>query len=198
MIYLRSPVDAPYNVVQSGWGDDRSYRGGLHEGVDFRTPIGTPIRSVADGVVRAAFTAPDGNAGNMVEVQHAGGLASRYLHLDSWGVNVGQRVSQGQQIAKSGETGSAKGDPQLHFDLRANASFLNEYKNAFGVPGPSGFPQHDQEWAVPTEALVDAVYTPEVKARSGALGVKFYSGVGVGVLLVAAGLGYLGWRWLKA
>lgn len=94
-------------------GSPRPYKGG-HSGTDFETPIGTPIYAMANGVVSHAAYA--GGYGNRIDIQHEGGILSRYAHLNSMGVRVGQKVQRGQEIAKSGDTGVGTG-PHLHLDL---------------------------------------------------------------------------------
>ena len=95
-----------------------------HNGVDYGTPVGTPVWAVADGTVtRAQNTGPGGNT---VCVHHINGLETCYLHLSKYGagVHAGSRVSQKQVIAYSGNTGRTTG-PHLHFALKRNGQFVN-------------------------------------------------------------------------
>ncbi|MFI3302796.1 MAG: peptidoglycan DD-metalloendopeptidase family protein [Rikenellaceae bacterium] len=86
-----------------------------HLGVDYAAPTGTPVHSVADGVV--TFKAYSGGAGNMVKIKHPGNLQTGYLHLSRYapGLKVGSRVSQGQLIGYVGSTGASTGP---HLDYR--------------------------------------------------------------------------------
>jgi murein DD-endopeptidase MepM/ murein hydrolase activator NlpD len=88
-----------------------------HTGVDYAAPHGTPIRATADGTVSIA--GPSGGYGNLVELQHANGYATRYAHLAriAAGVAIGTPVRQGEVIGFVGMTGLATG-PHLHYEVR--------------------------------------------------------------------------------
>jgi len=85
-----------------------------HKGVDFSGEIGEPVLALADGVV--SFSGRRNAYGYMVELSHASGLTTRYAHNDSNVVSVGQRVEQGQMIAKLGSTGRSTG-PHVHVEV---------------------------------------------------------------------------------
>lgn len=91
--------------------------GAMHEGIDVANPIGTPIVSVMDGTVISA--GPAQGFGNWVRVQHDDGSISVYGHMQASSilVQVGQRVSAGEQIAAIGNEGQSTG-PHLHFEIR--------------------------------------------------------------------------------
>ncbi|HYH95775.1 M23 family metallopeptidase [Hyalangium sp.] len=101
-----------------------------HNGVDYGTPIGTPVWSVADGTVTKAQNT--GPGGNTVCVRHTNGFETCYLHLSKYGagVRVGSRVSQKQVIAYSGNTGRSTG-PHLHFALKRGGQFVNPLNQKF-------------------------------------------------------------------
>lgn len=103
-------------TVTSGFG----YRWGrMHEGIDVAVPEGTPIRSAKAGtVIMASY---NGGYGNYTCVDHGGGLSTCYAHQSGFAASVGQRVSQGQVIGYSGNTGSSTG-PHLHFEVRINGA----------------------------------------------------------------------------
>jgi murein DD-endopeptidase MepM/ murein hydrolase activator NlpD len=88
-----------------------------HQGTDYGAPAGTPVRAIADGVVRSAVYNP-GGYGNLVEIAHANGIVSRYAHLRGFARGVRSRVSvrQGEVIGYVGATGLATA-PHLHFEL---------------------------------------------------------------------------------
>lgn len=107
-------------------GISRGLIGG-HTGIDYRANVGTPIAAAADGVVTiAASSGWNGGYGDTVLISHAGGMTTRYGHMNSVQVKVGQRVSQGQQIGTSGNTGRSTG-PHLHFELRVNGAARNPF-----------------------------------------------------------------------
>ena len=85
-----------------------------HNGVDFAAPIGTPVRSVADGVV--AMAGANGGSGNMIKIKHGDRYSTAYLHLSSItsGVSKGAHIRRGDVIGAVGMSGLATG-PHLHF-----------------------------------------------------------------------------------
>lgn len=98
-----------------------------HNGVDYACPVGTPVLAVASGVVTARGWDPFGG-GNRVWIRHSGGYESGYLHLSRFLVQQGQRVSQGQVIAYSGNTGGSTG-PHLDYRLKRNGKYINPLTN---------------------------------------------------------------------
>ncbi|WP_342237535.1 M23 family metallopeptidase [Inquilinus sp. OTU3971] len=87
----------------------------LHAGLDLVAPAGTPIYATGDGrVLRAG---PAGGYGNMVEIQHADGLVTRYGHMQSIAVEAGQPVTAATVIGQLGSTGVSTG-PHLHYEIR--------------------------------------------------------------------------------
>lgn len=88
-----------------------------HNGVDLATPTGTPILSTGDGVVTRIGDHP--YAGKYINIRHNGSISTRYLHLSRVLVRKGERVSRGQKIALSGNTGRSTG-PHLHFEFHIN------------------------------------------------------------------------------
>lgn len=111
---LQRPLFAlpTHGIFTSGFG----YRwGALHDGVDLAGPIGTPIYAATDGVVKEAGYTNSGY-GAWVLLQHADGTVTRYGHIDTWTVSVGQRVFAGDQIATIGNRGNSTG-PHCHFSV---------------------------------------------------------------------------------
>ena len=88
-----------------------------HLGVDYAAALGTPVRTVGDGVVE--FAGVQTGYGNVVMIKHQNNYETVYAHLSQINVKLGQRVVQGQNIALSGATGWATG-PHLHFEFRIN------------------------------------------------------------------------------
>lgn len=87
----------------------------VHDGIDLSAPEGTPIRAAADG--RVLFSAPQQGYGNLIIVEHEGGLLTLYAHNRENLVKEGERVRLGQVIARMG-SGSATSGPYLHFEVR--------------------------------------------------------------------------------
>jgi murein DD-endopeptidase MepM/ murein hydrolase activator NlpD len=88
-----------------------------HLGVDYAAPTGTPVRSVADGVVD--FAGVQNGFGNVVFVKHQNNQTTVYAHLSRINVQRGQSITQGQHVGLVGSTGWATG-PHLHFEFRIN------------------------------------------------------------------------------
>ncbi|MSW51777.1 MAG: peptidoglycan DD-metalloendopeptidase family protein [Actinobacteria bacterium] len=94
------------------------YRWGrLHGGIDIAVPVGTPVHASASGTVRIAGWV--GGYGNYICIDHGGSLSTCYGHNSRLGVSVGQKVTKGQVIAASGNTGNSTG-PHIHFETRVN------------------------------------------------------------------------------
>lgn len=180
--------------INSGWGEDRSYRGAgkIHNGLDFPASIGTPVMAAASGTVVAAGDVTPNPAGKMIVIQHAGGWFSRYLHLNKIQISSDQSVSAGQQIGESGNSGIKESAAHLHFDIRATQAAVNEYVGRFGKPTNTQFPGDyvSGGYGVPGEPLIPATYDQRVKDRAAKLGIKLYVGMGITTLLIVGGLIY--------
>ncbi len=94
----------------------------LHEGVDFPAAIGTPVNAAADGMVVTAETHPE--YGQMIEVDHGGGLTTRYAHLSRILVQTGTLVRRGQAMGAVGSSGRSTG-AHLHFEVRLHGMAQN-------------------------------------------------------------------------
>jgi murein DD-endopeptidase MepM/ murein hydrolase activator NlpD len=88
-----------------------------HKGIDIATPTGSSVYASSGGVVTSAGW--NGGYGYAVVIRHPDGHSTRYGHLSKILVSVGQSVSQGQTIARSGSTGVSTG-PHLHFEIIEN------------------------------------------------------------------------------
>lgn len=89
----------------------------FHSGIDLLATAGTPVQAVKDGIV--AFAGVQGSYGNLVVVNHPSGKQTRYAHLESVAVQVGQKVKQGELLGKVGTTGQPNSKQvHLHFELR--------------------------------------------------------------------------------
>jgi murein DD-endopeptidase MepM/ murein hydrolase activator NlpD len=101
--------------------------GALHAGVDIAGPRNTPVHAAGDGTVTraectSAYCDRDGGLhlggyGNLVEVDHGGGLTTRYAHLSAYTVTAGQPVTAGTLIGYQGSTGNSSG-VHLHLEVR--------------------------------------------------------------------------------
>lgn len=102
-------------TIGDGWGAARP-GGRKHKGIDIAAAAGTPIPAAAAGRVANTGYEPAG-AGYFVNIDHGGGLRTKYFHLvRSAPVSIGQQVTEGQTIGHVGSTGSSSG-PHLHFEV---------------------------------------------------------------------------------
>lgn len=94
----------------------------LHTGIDLASSSGTRCVASASGTV--IYSGWYGGYGNTVIIDHGGGITTLYAHNSAILVSKGQKVTQGQQIAKIGSTGNSTG-PHCHFEVRVNGSHTN-------------------------------------------------------------------------
>lgn len=101
--------------VISGFGGT-----GTNEGINISVPDGTPVKAAEAGTVAYAGSEVKGY-GNLVLIRHDNGYVSAYAHNGDLDVKRGQKVTRGQVIAKSGQSGNVT-SPQLHFEIRKGAT----------------------------------------------------------------------------
>jgi murein DD-endopeptidase MepM/ murein hydrolase activator NlpD len=93
--------------------------GRMHQGIDVAAPTGRPITAAKSGkVILAGWS---GGYGNLVVIDHGGGLSTAYAHQSRIAVKVGDPVTQGALIGFIGSTGHSTG-PHLHFEVRVNGA----------------------------------------------------------------------------
>ncbi len=109
---VNAPITSPFGLR---WGR-------MHEGIDLGAAYGSPIAAAAAGVV--IYAGWEGGYGNLVVIDHGGGLATAYGHQSRIAVSVGQSVSQGETIGYVGSTGHSTG-PHLHFEVRVNGQAVD-------------------------------------------------------------------------
>ena len=94
----------------------------FHRGVDIAVSVGTPVYSGIKG--RVTFAGRKGNYGNLVEIEGNDGIKVRYAHLNSIDVVTGQKVSDGEKVAETGNTGMSTG-PHLHYEIIIDENPVN-------------------------------------------------------------------------
>ena len=106
-----------------------------HKGTDYAAEIGTPVRSVGDGVV--VFAGPHGGYGNSIDIRHPNGFVTRYGHMRGFatGIRTGTRVTMGQTIGYVGVTGLTTG-PHLHFEVLVGGVQRDPLKALKSTAGP--------------------------------------------------------------
>jgi len=114
---ISQPVSGPEFEQTSGFGpriDPFTRRLAFHAGLDFAGPWGSIVHSTAPGTV--VFAGARGGYGNTVEIDHGYGFKTRYGHLRSILVQVGERVTKGSAIGRLGSTGRSTG-PHVHYEV---------------------------------------------------------------------------------
>lgn len=122
-----TPTIWPVNgKLEGGFGGRRNPFGGagyeFHSGQDIEADWGAPVISGASG--RVTFVGWQNGYGQLVVVDHGGGLTTRYAHLSHIDVGLDQAVSRGQLLGKVGSTGRSTG-PHLHYEVRINDQPVN-------------------------------------------------------------------------
>ena len=128
-----TPISSPFGNRRGGHG----VKPGFHSGIDYKTPVGTPVQAMADGVVTKVGNEKAG-WGNYVLINH-GKVSSRYAHLSQISVKEGQSVKRGQVIGKSGGIKGAAGSgnstgPHLHTEVLQGGKAVNP-QSFFGKAG---------------------------------------------------------------
>lgn len=116
---------APTATAQtSGFGTRRTYNGrtqSIHQGLDFRAAVGTPVRAANRG--RVVIAREMYYEGGFVVVDHGEGLFTLYMHLSAFDVAEGDTVEKGQTLAASGDSGRVTG-PHLHFGVQWQGLYM--------------------------------------------------------------------------
>lgn len=94
----------------------------MHRGMDFASGEGNPVIATGAGIV--TFAGTRSGYGKLVEIDHGGGLRTRYAHMISIDVEVGDVVTRGQNIAAVGSTGRSTG-PHVHYEVLENGRHVN-------------------------------------------------------------------------
>ena len=97
----------------------------MHEGLDFAGKPGTPVSSIAAGIV--TWSGPRYGYGNMIEISHGNGYITRYAHNNKNLVSVGDKVEKGEVIAIMGSTGRSTGT-HVHIEVMHNGILVDPKK----------------------------------------------------------------------
>lgn len=174
MIDLALGRVAPTNVnvtIGDGW---RMRSTGIHPALDIPLAVGTPILAVANGTVRNVDPTGTSDAGIFVALTHDDGVVSRYLHLSRALVTRGQRVTKGQQIGVSGNTGLSEG-PHLHFDLSVPATLIPAITETVGKPSTGFSNDFGFGTGIPSEPWLPVDnYASTVVATARELGIPLF------------------------
>lgn len=97
----------------------------MHRGMDFASAEGNPVLATGAGIV--TFAARQGGYGKLIEIDHGGGIRTRYAHNSRLDVEVGDVVTRGQVIAAVGSTGRSTG-PHVHYEVLENGRYVDPRK----------------------------------------------------------------------
>ncbi|WP_323182369.1 MULTISPECIES: peptidoglycan DD-metalloendopeptidase family protein [unclassified Streptomyces] len=106
--------------ISARYHQSGGWAAGYHTGIDFAVSTGTPVRAAAAGTVVSSGW--QGAYGNAVVIKHDDGRYTLSAHLSSATASEGERVSAGEQVGRSGNTGNSTG-PHLHFEVRSSNSY---------------------------------------------------------------------------
>lgn len=159
---LSWPLDTILVTNLFGKNSSGIYATGLHNGVDFRAAVGTPVKALSDGVVAGTgntdIQCPAASFGNFILIKYSNGLASTFGHLSLIKVSVGQKVTRGEIVGLSGYTGyvypPGPGGAHLHVSVYPS--------NAVSVQ------------SVPSKACPGAVLTQPIAPINAYLDPLFY------------------------
>lgn len=125
---LQNTADRVAGIGQGSWETPMKgeitqyYKGDAHHGIDIAAPEGTPVNSAKKGEV--VKVGRSDIYGNVIIIDHGGGMESLYGHLSGLSVKVGYPVIAGTRIGSCGNTGNSKG-PHLHFEIRKNGTTVD-------------------------------------------------------------------------
>ncbi len=124
---VRKPIDGEIDLASTFGVRNDPFTGSpaMHTGLDLQGETGKPVRVTADGKVTTAGWS--GGYGKAVDVDHGNGISTRYAHLSSIDVQVGQSVRTGQIVGKIGSTGRSTG-PHLHYETRVRGEAVDPQK----------------------------------------------------------------------
>ncbi len=111
----------------------------MHDGLDFRAGVGTPVYAPGDGVVKYAANRA-GGYGLTIDIDHGHGYVTRYAHLSGFadGIRVGKRIKRGDKIAYSGRSGVVSG-PHLHYEIHRNGRAVDPLNYLFADLTPKEY-----------------------------------------------------------
>jgi murein DD-endopeptidase MepM/ murein hydrolase activator NlpD len=140
--------------------DPFTRRARFHSGVDIKAKTGDPVGSSQSGIVQ--FAGWYHGYGNLVIVDHGGGVTTYYAHLSGFQLGVGDRVDRGTVVGYAGSTGRAT-SPHLHYELRIDGTAINPFQQVALDPSSAYFkspPATDPSGSAPaspvkTQATVD-------------------------------------------
>lgn len=157
---VNGPISSPFGGRNAPLKPDGTHGSTNHGGIDIAVPVGTPVKAPQVGVVESVGFSPE--MGKYIILSHGGGTTTRYLHLsDTEGAQKGQHVDQGEEFAKSGNSGGVKA--HLHYEVRVNGKPVDPAKGIFPVDAlkaeQTGFKDLQTAGQKSADAMAEAVDT---------------------------------------
>ena len=128
-----APCSPMPNHVSSEYGPRELFVRSFLSGIDLPVPNGTRLNALGDGVVISSGYESGG--GRFLTIRYDNGIQSFYCHLQNSSVREGQRVSMGQEVARSDNTGQWTTGAHLHMGIKVNGSYVNP-RSIKGLPLP--------------------------------------------------------------
>lgn len=169
---LKTPLE--YARISSGFSYNRFHpikkKWCPHPAIDYAAPVGTPVKTVGDGVV--LVTGRDNASGKFIKIRHNSVYQTYYLHLSRYakGIKKGKRVRQGQVIGYVGSSGMSTG-PHLDFRMKKNGKYVNP-RRVIAPASPPVPRERIEAFRItvdPLLAQLDAVQIPIAMETSGRL-----------------------------
>ncbi|MHA6695624.1 M23 family metallopeptidase [Homoserinimonas sp. A520] len=172
------PFVAPMRDITSSYGNRRHPVTGVwtfHEGTDFGMSSNDSIRSIGAGTV--AFNGWSNGGGNILRINHAGGVQSTYMHMATPSpIGNGKAVAAGQHVGPVGSTGAYTTGAHLHLEIRINgattdpAAWLNgcPFAGQSAIAMPAGLLNREEENML-------LIYCGDGQGRYGPIGATYYS-----------------------
>jgi hypothetical protein len=196
---MRRPVDNPYWISTEFGVPDSGALFGKHAGVDYAVEVGRSVHAPVSGTVTSYTYGP--YHGNVVQIKGDDGRYHRLMHNSRLLVSPGQRVSEGQEVAKSGATGLGVTGPHVHWDVATKQSpqsfgdFISPASVLFADgphPAPTPAPAR-QTVTLPKQVKSWAFYSEGSRLRKGTADqIYTLSPAAVGRDLVYDILGWVG------
>lgn len=115
----------------------------MHDGLDFRAKVGTPIHATGDGVIK--YAARKGTYGLLIMIDHGYGIETRFAHLSAFkkGIRPGVKVKRGDVIGYTGNTGLTEG-PHLHYEIRRKGEPIDPLNYLFANITPEEYAMYQE------------------------------------------------------
>lgn len=138
--FLKVPIKVKNLKISSPFSPSRYHptlkRYRAHLGTDYPCPMGTPVFTTSNGVIKKVGHQFPG-AGHYIVVDHGSGIQTIYMHLSKILVSDGQAVKQGQTIGLAGMSGGISTGPHIHYQLEINGHAVDSTNSGLPIYNPT-------------------------------------------------------------